>query len=232
MAFIGIEIGGTKLQIAVGEANTARIKKMYRADVDKARGAEGILSKIESIIDQLDEKPEAIGVGFGGPLDRLTGRIATSHQIGGWSGFDMKAWFQQRYAVPVFLENDANTAALAEALHGAGKDYRYVFYITLGSGVGGGMVSDKKLYHGDAPGEAEVGLMAMDREGTTLESMCSGWALDAKIRNGTQHLADGSALKTLIGNVSSGQWKARRGRCTKRAITMHNVAAAMRTCSG
>lgn len=134
MCYIGIEIGGTKLQVVVGDRNSAVIYKTYRESVDKEKGAAGILEKIETIVSNLDENEKAIGVGFGGPLDRIKGRIAASHQIGGWSGFDMKEWFTSRFNVPVFIYNDANTAALAEALYGAGKDFEYVFYITLGSG--------------------------------------------------------------------------------------------------
>ena len=182
MSHIGIEIGGTKLQIAEGDAHGG-VKHIHRFDVIKEKGAGGILQQIEESLRSLSALPSAIGVGFGGPVDRINGKIAASHQIGGWSGFDLVQWFRDRFKVPVFLENDANTAALAEARLGAGIDHSLVFYITLGSGVGGGMVVNKSLYHGAMPGEAEVGLLTMDRNGRTLESFCSGWALDAMIRD-------------------------------------------------
>ena len=183
MSHIGIEIGGTKLQIAEGNAEGGVIRRMHRLDVVKEHGSAGILRQIEDTLRSLDVSPSAVGIGFGGPVDRRSGKIAASHQIGGWSGFDIGKWFRDHVDIPVFLENDANTAALAEARYGAGKDHDLVFYITLGSGVGGGMVINKALYHGAVPGEAEVGLLTMDRDGRTLESFCSGWALDAMIRD-------------------------------------------------
>src|SRR6185295_6797087 len=83
---------------------------------------------------------------------------------------------------PVTVENDANTACLGEALRGAGVGRNPVFYVTLGSGVGGGLVVDGRIYHGAMPGEAEIGHVRLDRNGTTVESRCSGWAVDAKVR--------------------------------------------------
>lgn len=202
---VGIEIGGTKLQIATGDPHTGKIDQIYRYRVDKALGAGGILAQIEKTLLALPYPPVRIGIGFGGPVNRTTGVIAASHQIGGWSGFDLLQWFKHRFEVPVFMDNDANVAALGEARFGAGKAYKKVFYITLGSGVGGGLVSNGALYHGNAPGEAEVGLVQLDRQGHTLESFCSGWALDAKIREILPSLPSDSKLKQLVGNQQSGE---------------------------
>lgn len=196
---VGIEIGGTKLQIATGDPHTGKMDQIYRYRVEKALGAEGILAQIEKTLSALPYPPARIGIGFGGPVNRTTGVIATSHQIGGWSGFELIHWFKHRFDVPVFMDNDANVAALGEAHFGAGKGYKQVFYITLGSGVGGGLVCEGALYHGNAPGEAEVGLLQLDRQGNNLESFCSGWALDAKIRKLLPALPNESALKQLVG---------------------------------
>jgi glucokinase len=90
---------------------------------------------------------------------------------------------QQISNVPVYIDNDANVAALGETIHGAGADFNIVFYMTIGSGIGGGVVIDKKIYHGMFPGEGEIGHLRLNKRGDTLESFCSGWAVDAKIRN-------------------------------------------------
>jgi len=128
-------------------------------------------------------KPAAVGVGFGGPVDGRSGCIARSHQIEGWSGFNLRSWVASLAGgLPVWVENDANTAALGEALRGAGVGTNPVFYVTLGSGVGGGCVVDGRIYHGAAPGESEIGHLRLDRSGTLVEHRCSGWAVDAKIR--------------------------------------------------
>ena len=204
---VGIEIGGTKLQVATGDPSTGKFDQIYRYQVDKALEAEGILAQIEKTLLALPYPPTRIGIGFGGPVNRTTGVIAASHQIGGWSGFELLQWFKYRFDVPVFMDNDANLAALGEAHFGAGKGYKQVFYITLGSGVGGGLVCNGALYHGNAPGEAEVGLLQLDRQGNNLESFCSGWALDAKIRKLLPALPNESALKQLVGFQQSGEAK-------------------------
>ncbi len=180
---IGIEIGGTKLQIALGNPD-GRIRKMWRSHVDAEKGAEGIKGQIESTLSTLlkTHKPNAIGVGFGGPVDWRTGRICRSHQIEGWSEFDLRGWLENASGCPVRVDNDANVAALGEAVYGSGMGFNPVFYVTLGSGVGGGLVIDGTIYHGAIPGEAEIGHVRLDRDGTTVESRCSGWAVDARIR--------------------------------------------------
>ena len=182
-SFLGIEIGGTKLQVVVGDAS-AKILQRHRLTVDPSQGATGIRRQLETALNQIVPavKPAAAGVGFGGPVDWRTGKICRSHQIEGWSEFDLGNWLQGIIGAPVFVENDANVAALGEALHGAGKDANPAFYVTLGSGVGGGLIVDGRIYHGATPGEAEIGHMRLDRHGTILESRCSGWAVDAKIR--------------------------------------------------
>jgi len=199
----GIEIGGTKLQVVLGGPG-GTIRQRQRLPVDRDRGAEGIRAGIEATFRAWNVAPAAVGVGFGGPVDWQTGRIATSHQVKGWSGFELAPWLTQRLGCPAFLENDANVAALAEAVAGAGKAYANVFYVTLGSGVGGGLVVDGRLYHGAVPGETEVGHLRLDRAGATLESRCSGWAVDKRIREAVgQH--PGSTLAELVGAASPGE---------------------------
>src|SRR6266478_3874632 len=181
--FAGIEIGGTKLQLVLGDKE-ANIIERRKFAVELGKGAAGIRRQIEQGVAELigRHKPEAIGVGFGGPVDWKNGRICRSHQIEGWSEFELGEWLSQLTGAKVFVDNDANLAALAEARQGAGVGLNPVFYVTLGSGVGGGLVVDGQIYHGAKPGEAEIGHVRLDREGTIGESRCSGWAVDANIR--------------------------------------------------
>jgi glucokinase len=180
---LGIEIGGTKLQLVLGDT-TVRIRERSRFFVEASRGASGIRRQIECALPEFlrGQKISAVGVGFGGPVDWKTGQVARSHQIQGWFGFNLSGWLRCLTRVPVAVDNDANVAALGEATRGAGVDHNPVFYVTLGSGVGGGLVMDGKIYHGAIPGEAEIGHLRLDRRGTTLEPHCSGWAVDKKIR--------------------------------------------------
>jgi glucokinase len=182
--FIGIEIGGTKLQLVAGDY-AGIIHKRLRLSVTPQKGAEGIRHQIQESLPKLMSQSQiaGIGVGFGGPVDWKAGKICRSHQIEGWSEFDLAGWLQQHAAVPVRVDNDANVAALGESRCGAGQKFNPVFYVTLGSGVGGGLVVDGAIYHGASPGEAEIGHVRLDRQGTIVESRCSGWAIDRRIRD-------------------------------------------------
>lgn len=179
--FIGIEIGGTKLQLAVSDGV---MEHLFRYNVDAAAGAAGILAQIEKCIAEIGaENIAATGVGFGGPVNWQTGVIQTSHQVAGWAQFDLKTWLERLTGAPAAIDNDANVAALAEATHGSGRGYNPVFYMTIGSGIGGGLVVNNEIYHGALPGEAEIGHIRLGKNGNTLESACSGWAVNKKVRS-------------------------------------------------
>jgi len=203
--YVGIEIGGTKLQIVVGDGSAKIIERRHLA-VDRDKGGAGIRGQIRAALTELipAKKPAAIGVGFGGPVDWKTGQICRSHQIEGWADFRLGDWLQTLSRLPVRVDNDANSGTLGEALHGAGVGFNPVFYITLGSGVGGGLVVNGQIYHGAKPGEAEIGHVRLDRSGTIVESRCSGWAVDAKIRRLKTTEPD-SLLVKLIGNSTGGE---------------------------
>ena len=204
--YLGIEIGGTKLQIVLGDGQEIRTR--HRFEVERSKGGAGIRRQIETALPHLlsSSQPSAIGVGFGGPVDWKTGRICRSHQIEGWSEFELGQWLHGLTGSPVRVDNDANLGALGEAGRGAGTGFNPVFYVTLGSGVGGGLVVDGKTYHGDQPGEAEIGHLRLDRQGTTLESRCSGWAVDARIRE-LKTNGSSSLLCELIGEVKGSEAK-------------------------
>ena len=208
-AYLGIEIGGTKLQIVQGDA-AGGIQRRWRTTVDRQRGGPGILERLREGIAGLtgdgSDRPAAVAVGFGGPVDRARGRVRVSHQIPGWEDFALRDWLEQTVWAPAVVENDANTAALGEATCGAGRGHDVVFYVTLGSGVGGGLVANGSIYHGAAPGEAEFGHLRLDRDGTTVESRCSGWAVDRRVRRLIEE-EPASFLARSLGAEASGEAK-------------------------
>ncbi len=207
LSLLAIEIGGSKLQLVVGDEK-ATILERQRFDVQKAEGSQGIRDQISAALPSLIAKwkPAAIGVGFGGPVDWRTGRIARSHQIEGWSEFDLGGWLQQRTGLPVAVENDSNAATLAEATLGAGAGCDPAFYCNMGSGVGGGLCIGKLLYHGLTPGEVEFGHLRLDRTGTIVEERCSGWAVDRRLRALAAAAPDGE-LARLVGTNTGGEAK-------------------------
>ncbi len=204
---LGIEIGGSKLQLVLGDGK-GNISERRRLTVEPGEGAAGIRRQIEVGLRELlrGHRIERAGVGFGGPVDWKTGRICRSHQIEGWSEFDLSGWLRQLAGAPVAVDNDGNVAALGEALCGAGVGLNPVFYVTLGSGVGGGLVVDGRIYHGAKPGEAEIGHIRLDREGTIVEARCSGWAVDGRVRELKAKEPEG-LLARLAGPTVGGEAK-------------------------
>ena len=220
--YLGMEIGGTKLQVFLGDGQGAILTRC-RHQVDPAKGADGIRDQIKTSLADLQRAHpvKALGVGFGGPVQRSTGAILKSHQVEGWSGFPLRSWLANLSGLPVAIDNDANLAALAEAQAGAGRGLNPVFYLTLGSGVGGGLVVDGEIYHGAEPGEAEVGHLQLDTTGRTVEAACSGWAVDRKIRAAAArdprgYLAEsvegqeGGEAKHLVAAIAAGDREAEK----------------------
>jgi glucokinase len=186
--FLGVEIGGTKLQLGVGRADGGELVALERRDVNPARGAAGILEQIESAAAGLMQKHvvSRIGVGFGGPVDDATGRVVKSHQIDGWDGAPLAEWCRSTLGRPTVLANDCDAAALAEARFGAGQGKSIVFFVTVGTGVGGGLAIDGKLHGRGRPASAEIGHLRpglhADRADETVESLASGWGIAAAAR--------------------------------------------------
>jgi glucokinase len=196
--FVAIEIGGTKLQLAVGDCR-GQILQRVRFAVDRAEGAAGIRSRIAQALPELLTawNPCAVGVGYGGPVDWRTGKIACSHHVAGWSDFPLGEWLSGLAGLPAFVENDANTAALGEALFGAGKGADPVLWMNSGSGVGGGLVTCGRIYHGRPPGEMELGHLRLDRDGTITEALCAGWTVDRMVLEATAKEPAGLLSRSL-----------------------------------
>ena len=172
--FVGIEIGGTKIQVVTGD-NRAQILDRHRYNADSALGAEGIRNQIAEALSEIQaaKKIRSIGVGFGGPFNRESGRTCCSHQVIGWDDFPLRQWLRdQAGGVPVNIDNDANVAALGEARYGAGVGENPVFYVTLGSGIGGGLVIDGKMFHGALPTYVPSGALISDLTKTAHHHEC------------------------------------------------------------
>lgn len=199
---IGVEIGGTKLQVALGD-RSGHILTRERGEVEPDRGAEGILAWLEQATATIiaacpaDGTCAGIGVGFGGPVDSATGRVLVSHQIAGWDGILLKHWFEERFSLPTCVENDANAAGWAEYCLGTGKGTRSFVYCNIGSGIGGALVVDGTLYNGQGLGACEIGhtyipdwTAETPGQADKLEHLCSGWSITRRIQSWTDLDAD------------------------------------------
>jgi glucokinase len=186
--FLGIEIGGTKLQLGVGAGDGSPLAGLERRTVDPSRGATGILDQIDAAGNALLSRfnVKAIGIGFGGPVDAAAGRVLKSHQISGWNEAPLADWCRSTLGKPTVIANDCDAAALAEARFGAGRGRRTVFYVTVGKGVGGGLVIDGNLHGAGRPAVAEIGHLRpglqADRPDDTVESLAHGWGIAAAAR--------------------------------------------------
>jgi glucokinase len=217
--FLGIEIGGTKLQLGLGEGDGS-LRSLWRGNVDVSAGGEGIRRQIAQAVPELLAQPGlarehicGVGVGVGGPVDDHTKTVIKSHQIHGWDNFPLAAWLTDMLAWPVALGNDADVAGLAEALFGAGQGLSPIFYITIGSGIGGGLIVDGEIYRGIGLGAAEIGhLRIFDPKTKTidiLEHYASGWAighapeLTTNYRLGDDAVAFWSSSEELVALTAS-----------------------------
>jgi glucokinase len=213
--YLGIEIGGTKLQIGIGPAD-GTLPGLWRGGVDVAAGPEGIRRQISAAVPELLSRSgldraqlRGVGIGFGGPVDDATHTVIKSHQIEGWDKFPLADWISELVELPAVLGNDADVAGLAEALFGAGKGLSPIFYVTIGSGIGGGLIINGEIYRGCGRGAAEIGHLRVWTPSTggldywdsgTLEGFASGWGMGQRAQARlAQGEGRGSQLLKLVG---------------------------------
>lgn len=186
--YLGIEIGGTKLQLGVGAGDGSDLAALERLEVEPKRGAAGIIEQIEKTAAELIQRfgVQSIGIGFGGPVDSASGIVLKSHQVDGWDDFELAAWCDRSFGLPIVIGNDCDTAALAEAKYGAGWAKRSLLYVTVGTGIGGGFVVDGTLHGSGRPAVAEIGHLRpglhADRPDSTVESLASGLGIAAAVK--------------------------------------------------
>ena len=215
---LGIEIGGTKLQVGLGGRDGGLVD-LERVRVIPELGAMGILTQIDQAATNLLARNglnpadlAGVGVGFGGPVDSARGVVIVSNQIEGWTSFPLVDWVRSQLKVDrVALANDADTAALGEARFGAGVGFDPVLYLTIGSGVGGGLVAGGTIYRGSGRGAVEIGHLIMDNgeDGTlrTLEDFAAGWSI---ARAGRLLFGDGTTAETVVEAAREGHAEAIR----------------------
>jgi glucokinase len=168
---VGVDIGGTKVAAGLVDREGA-IKSQTRtpmvANRDAGEGLAAVISAIDVLFAQdakARTKIRGIGICAPGPLDPHTGVIVNPPNVPCWRNFPLAAEVAKVYDVPVKVENDANAAALAEAIWGAGRGFHHIFYATIGTGIGTGLVCDKRIYNGRTGAAGEGGHMSIDYNG-------------------------------------------------------------------
>lgn len=180
--YIGIDIGGTKCAVIVGEYDNGKINIVSRTAFATDVGEEptAIIERFSEIIAQ-QENFKAIGISCGGPLDSKNGVVLCPPNLPKWIDVDIVRILSERFSVPVFLQNDANACALAEWKLGAGRGTRNMIFLTFGTGFGAGLILDGKLYVGTSDMAGEVGHVRLSEDGPegygkkgSAEGYCSG----------------------------------------------------------
>lgn len=179
---IGLDIGGTKISVILGDSEGNILKKIkFFTPTTFEESFELIVEHTHTLIDNADIRPSAIGVSCGGPLNPEKGTIESPPNLPTWDTIPIVKLLYDTFKIPTFLENDANACCIAEWKWGAGKQFRNIVFLTFGTGLGAGLMFDGKIYHGSTFLSGEVGHIRMEQEGVTAygkigsaESFCSG----------------------------------------------------------
>ena len=164
---IGIDFGGTtvKFGLVQGGRIIARARPLATREYPDP---ERLLEAIRKTIDELraqNSEVVAIGAGLPGMIDSVKGRVHQLSNVPGWDNVPLGARLEEWTGLPAAIDNDANAMAYAEWLYGAGRDGVNVVCVTLGTGVGGGLILDRKLYRGSQLGAGEIGQMTINPDG-------------------------------------------------------------------
>jgi glucokinase len=186
MHTLAIDIGGTKFSVAA--FLDGKIVQRESRKTDREGGKEWMLGQLGEIVRgwQKQMKFDRCGVGFGGPVNFRTQTIARSTHVSGWSDFALAQHIREQFGIPAIIDNDANVGALAEANCGAGRGFDPLVYMTISTGIGGGIVSDGKVLRGFDGSAGEIGHVQIDPNGPPclcgsngcLERFCCGLWLE------------------------------------------------------
>jgi glucokinase len=188
--YLGLDVGGSKISAALVD-NTGQMYALRRQSTppDGKLALDLLLDMARDLQEQVtggQATIEGIGIGFGGPVDYPNQRIRRSHHTAGWGvNIPLAQSLGEELGLPVRLDNDANTAALGEALFGAGKGKERILYINVGTGIGGALVRKQQIYHGAHSNAGEIGHIIVQKGGPEcacghrgcLEPLASGTAM-------------------------------------------------------
>ena len=220
---IGIDLGGTQLRVALVDRNGGIVSRASVA-TDVAGGPQRVIEQIRLLCGEIDvggRRAEIAGVGVStpGPLDSEAGTIIAISTLPGWEEFPIVAKLAGEFGLPVVLENDGIAAANGEWMFGAARDLQHFVYVTVSTGIGGGVVVDGRLLRGRRGMAGHVGHMIIAPEGPR----CSCGALGC-----CEALASGSALARSGREAVSAQPSSLLAQPPADAITARDIVAAAR----
>lgn len=215
-AVLGVDIGGTKVAVGLvdryGKILTQGRQPMVAHGTAEA-AFEAVVAAIDFMMSTGSDGVQSIGICAPGPLDPRTGIVLNPPNLPCWRNFPLAERIRAKYNVAVKIDNDANAAALAETRWGAARGFRYVFYTTIGTGIGTGIVFDGTIYHGKTGSAGEGGHVSIDYGGPLcncgkrgcIEILASGTAIGARARaKVTAEPSRHSVLRDLVhGDIAS-----------------------------
>jgi glucokinase len=179
---LAIDVGGTKFSIAAFDGERMVRRESHRTDAEGGR--DWMLQRISAIARawSREERFECCGIGFGGPVIFKEQRVALSTHVGGWRDTRLTEWVRDLLEVPAIMDNDANTGAIGEARFGAGRGFSPLFYMTLSTGIGGGIYDEGRVWRGADSYGGEIGHLTIHPDGPLclcgaygcFERMCGG----------------------------------------------------------
>lgn len=165
---LGLDIGGTKTAVVTGSERGEVVSRVQFATASE-RDFEKVFGELSAtIVQAMSKAPKpvtAISVSVGGPLDILKGIIQSPPNLPGWNNIPLKDLLVDRFSLPVFVEHDGNAGALAEFYFGAGRGYRNIVFLTMGTGLGAGLILDGKVYRGATDTAGELGHIRIAEDG-------------------------------------------------------------------
>ena len=214
MSFLAIDIGGTKFTLALFDEAGKMLHRESRM-TDREGGPRWMTARFPEIVSSWNAAGsiQAVGIGFGGPVNFKTQSVVLSTHVGGWEGFDLVATVRDTFGAPTLMDNDANVGALGEGLHGAGRGHRPLFYMTLSTGIGGGILTENGVYRGADSYAGEIGHLTIRPDGPDclcgangcFERMCCGlWLERDHGRPAEILLADPAFVRDYVVNLSLG----------------------------
>jgi glucokinase len=208
---IAVDLGGTKLLAGVVDEESVVVKRTVRPT--QVGSEEQLLEELDgAIAELLDDGIRAIGVGLPSTIDQRQGRAVNSVNIP-LAGIDFHDHLATRFGLPAAIENDANAAALAEHRLGAGRGTQHMIMLTLGTGIGGGLILDGKLYRGAVGAAGELGHMTLELDGPPCQGTCPG-------RGHLEALASGTATDRLAAERAAEHPDGDLGRAAAEGLTV------------
>jgi glucokinase len=198
---IAVDLGGTKLLAGVVDDDGVVVKRTVRPTVIESQDA--LLAELDGAIDELrQDDVAAIAVGIPSTIDQRVGRAVSSVNIP-LAEIDFREHLTNRFGLPAAIENDANAAALAEHRFGAGRGSRQMIMLTLGTGIGGGIILNGELYRGAVGAAGELGHVTLDLDGPPCQGACPGFGHLEALASGTatDHLAQRLAAERPDGDL-------------------------------